>query len=490
VISCERRCIYLTSSIVSIALSAWYAYIHPIINKDAVVYLLAAYAKGDASSLGYASHWIFFSWLIHGVATVLGVTAETSAKLLGASLDLLLILAFLRLLERLRANSRTLAVGAIVVLVLPYLNDNRAEIIRDHGYWAFSMIALIFYVDLMRRFSWKDLLGWYIAMGTATLFRVEGAAFLALMPLGLLTIPATEGKRLLGMLKAYLPLAVGITVLLAGMDKHTWDETRLATELSNGWFTLQKVLMEELPAKAEALQQLLSPYYDHAAAVWVLFFAALVDIVKDLITTLSWPFFLILLFRRWFPAPGLPAEYRRALFFYLGVSALVLLFQELRFFIMIARHTQALALALLPVVVFALDDLWQRYRKGRVSKTLATAVLAGILALAADSLIESASDKSYLLEIGQWAAGHIPSRARILSDNETARLQYYMNDRAPGERQVRLYPKEADTLQGFDYAVVAKPGSELSRILSDRKIRSVARFPQRKGKTVEIYPLK
>ena len=478
---------YWVAALGSLLLSGWYFHLEEVVNKDGVLYLLAA--QGDEASATTLGRWIFYSRLIQAMAWITGLEAESAALAVNALLDLLLVLAFVRLVEELGAGRRALLVAAVAVLVLPYLNDNRAQVIRDHGYWAFTLVALVCYLRLFRRFSWGWLLGWYGAMGLATLFRVEGAAFVALMPLGLLLRPVPWRRRILETGLAYLPLGLGVA-LVAGVRPDLLQGNRLGATLANGATLLRQAFGPGPSERAEGLRQLLSPYYSHGTALLVIWFAALVDILKDLAKALSWPFFLVLLLRRWFPAPGLPAEYRRVLLAYGGVSAFVLLFQELRSFTMVSRYAVALALALLPVVVFALEELWRRYEAGRAGRLLPGLALFAVVALAADSIIESPGHRGYLVETGDWVAANLPADARILTDHERRRMEYYGNGRRPGSRTVVLYAGGGTTpLSAYGFALVGDPESDLGRAV--RRVHAVPlhTVPRGRGRKMVVYRL-
>ncbi len=480
----QRILIYLAAGLASVLLSLWYFHLKPVVNDDAVLYLLAA--QGDADSAAQLGHWIFYSHLIHWASSLTGLKTEPAALLLNLLFDLALVLLFLRLLESLGATTRTLAIGAVAILVLTYLNDNRAEIIRDHGYWALTVAAMIFYLQLMKRFSWPILVAWYLCMGLATLFRVEGFAFLALMPLGLLLSPTDFRTRIKVTLKAYLPLIVG-ALLLAAFGSSELADNRLGQLLQNANTELHRVFIDTVDTKSRAIASALSPYYAQSAAVTVLAAAVAIDILRDLGTALTWPFFFILLLRNWFPAPGLPGLYRRALISYGVVSLLVLAYQELRLFIMVSRYTTALALLLLPVVAFSLDDLWQRYRSRQAPRWLAALVALSVLALAADSLIEKPGNKGYLLEAEDWAQRRLPENSRILTDIEVRRVYYYFNGRKPGQRQVTLFQPGRTQLKNFDFALTRSPHGPLAKVLEQGGAEKMASFAGRRGKPALLY---
>ena len=85
---------------------------------------------------------------------------------------------FVALVEELEADRKTVWFGAFVILSLPYVNEKRAEVIRDIGYWAFVVTSLLLFLRFGARPSLGRALAWSLSALTATLFRIEGFAAL------------------------------------------------------------------------------------------------------------------------------------------------------------------------------------------------------------------------------------------------------------------------------------------------------------------------
>ncbi len=484
----QNTSVYLATAIAGLLLSLWQIAGVQQINHDAVYYLLAI--EGDAGAIRHIGNWLFYSRLIDWTATLTGLAPEQAAWAVNSLLDSVTVLAFLRLVEELGGTRRTLIWAALVILSLPYFNDNRAEIIRDHGYWAFSLVAMIFYLRLFRRFSWKDALGWNLCMFIALLFRVEALVFLVLMPLGLLAAgPGGLSKAA----RTLIPVAVMGLGFGFGLLFSSGMQNRLVDSLANAG-ALVRVFTESIPRKAALLRQSVVPQFSQSMAETTLYLSVIWSIVKDLISSMSWLYFAILLLRRWFPAPGLPRDYHRILWIYTPLTLAVLFVHGAWHFIMVSRYTLALGLMLLPVVVFSLNELHNKYREENRAGPVLAAVMLGMLILAADSLHSSSSPKAYILQAAEWARHNIPDQARIVTNYHPERVSWYSNRNSGRQLEFQKFRPGKTRLMDFDYAFVRKGGktedSQLYRILARQGMRPVARIQPEKGRGVLIYRLK
>lgn len=483
----KNRSIYLAAAIAGILLSLWQIAGVQQINHDAVYYLLAI--EGDSGAIRQIGNWLFYSRLIGWTASLTGLAPEQAAWAVNMLLDSLTVLAFLRLVEDLGGTRRTLLWAALVILSLPYFNDNRAEIIRDHGYWAFSLVAMIFYLRLFRRFSWKDALGWNLGMSIALLFRVEALVFLVLMPLGLL---AAGPGGLPKAARTLVPVAVMSLGFGLGLLFSSGMQNRLVDSLANAGLLVQ-VFTETIPHKAALLRKEVVPQFSQGMAETTLYLGVIWSIIKDLISSMSWLYFAILLLRRWFPTPALPLDYRRILWIYTGLTAAVLFVHGARHFIMVSRYTQALALIMLPVVVFSLDELHRKYREqNRGGPFLAMAML-GMLILVADSLHSSSTPKAYILQAAEWARKNIPDQARVVTDYHPERVSWYSNRNNGKQLEFHRFRPGKTRIGDFDYAFVRSgekmKDSRLYRMLSKRGLEPIAHIEAGRGRGVLIYRL-
>ncbi|WP_456379696.1 hypothetical protein [Thiolapillus sp.] len=474
----ETLPVYIGAALLGLLLSLWQIHSSPQINHDAVYYLQAL--QGDVTSIKQIGNWLFYPALIKGVSLALSLEPEHAAWLLNILLDTLLVLAFIRLVETLGGNRNTLLWAALLVLSLPYLNDNRAEIIRDHGYWAFTLVAMIAYLRLYRSFSWSSLLLWNLAMFIATLFRVEGAVFLAIMPFGLLLNTRLVWKQRLRLTTlALLPIVTIGLVFALVMAFSASFQNRLVETISQAG-SLPTIFTETIPRKAELLQHRVLPQFSQSTAEVTIYLGVIYSIIKDLISSLSWLYFGILVLRRWFPAPGLAKEAPAIIGFYAAISIMILFLHGSQHFVMVSRYTMSLALVLLVVVVFSMEELQRKIRENPALKPRMAVIAICIALLFADSLVSSAKPKVYILDAARWAQENLPDGARVLTDYNAERVGYYSNKNNKKHYLFLRYRPAATPIEDFDYAFVrtrrGKANSKLQQLLYGQGLKPMQKI--------------
>ena len=175
----------MLAALASIVLSAWCLFLDNVINSDGVVYLRTAelLSNGDWQTALSSYKWAFYSFLIAGVQLITGLSFEYSANALNAALTALAVAVFLSLVGELGADRKILIAAVVVVLLFPGLNRYRAFIIRDAGYIAFYLLALLLFIKDLKQPRPALRLGWLASIFVATLFRIEGFIFLVALPL-------------------------------------------------------------------------------------------------------------------------------------------------------------------------------------------------------------------------------------------------------------------------------------------------------------------
>jgi hypothetical protein len=474
----ENLPVYLGAALASLLLSVWQIIGVAQINHDAVYYLQAI--QGDADSIRQIGNWLLYSKLIQAIHLIVGVEPEHAAWLLNILLDTVLVLAFIRLIEVLGGNRRTLIWAAVLVLSLPYLNDNRAEIIRDHGYWAFSLVAMIFFLRLFRNFSWRSLLAWNLAMLVATLFRVEGAVFIVFMPFALLLNTNLPWQQRIRHTRLALLPVIGITGMIAlAIMFSSGFQNRLVDALAKSGNILS-VFTEIVPGKAHLLARGVIPQFSQSTAEATIYLGVIYSILKDLVSSLSWLYFGILVLRRWFPAPGLPQHARPVIGFYAAISFLILFLHGAQHFIMVSRYTVSLALMLLVIVVFSLNELQRRTQEKPGFKPRIAVVGFCIMLLFADSLINSSKPKVYILDAAQWAQKNLPDQAKVLTDYHPERVGYYSNRHNNRHYDFQRYRPASTSIEDYDYAFVrtreGRANSKLQQLLYKKQLKPVKKI--------------
>ena len=146
---------------VTIALSlllSWLAAHGRLVNRDGILYLDIArmiVEDGYAEAAKYGD-LTFLPLLIAGLSYVLPLDYETIAKLLNA---FFMAGACALLVAIVRRNAPEAAWFAVlVVLAMPAYNQYRNEILREYGFWFFSLLGFWYSMRGSERLGWQDAL--------------------------------------------------------------------------------------------------------------------------------------------------------------------------------------------------------------------------------------------------------------------------------------------------------------------------------------------
>ena len=177
--------IYLVSVLLSFLLSLWCVYTLDTINNDGILYINTAkrLLAGDWLGAYELYDWLYYPFLIALFSFVFGLDLEVSAQIINALLAALMVFAFIALVREIDNDLKVIIIAGFVILFHPYINDTRAEIIRDHGYWACYLLALFYLMKYYKFQKWQYALAWGLAIINAVLFRVEGIVFLVIAPI-------------------------------------------------------------------------------------------------------------------------------------------------------------------------------------------------------------------------------------------------------------------------------------------------------------------
>ena len=181
----DQQTLRLLVVLVSLLWSAVVLLQNPVLNDDAYGYLRAALLFREE---GLAAVFDRYGW--YGYSVLIGVLdaglpggVKAAAHVLDAALLALLVLAFVDCAALLQPAPRTrlLAAG---ILLFPLLNEMRFYVVRDFGFWAFTLLSLSQLERQRRQPGWWPACGWCLALLAATLFRLEALLLAAFTPLG------------------------------------------------------------------------------------------------------------------------------------------------------------------------------------------------------------------------------------------------------------------------------------------------------------------
>lgn len=457
------RRIELVAVMTSVVLTLWLLYLDNVINDDSVLYLKSAeaFARGDWHAAVGIYNWPFYSMLIAAIHLATGLDIDIAAYALNGVLYGVLVWAYLGVVRLCGADRRTLWLAALFILLLPSLNDYRTFIVRDIGFWTCYLLGLWALLKFQARPRLLTALAWGGIMVLATLFRIEGIAFLIVLPLVLLWRPPSGYRRaLLRFACLQMVLAAGIVavVLWFAVAGPNAFSGRLLEPLQ-----LARMFGDQLSSglleKAAALREHVLVYHSRNAAlsgVLAILTYILLSYVAKSLGLLGWISLGAGL--KWRAFPFTPTV-RRTLTMAAVLNAVVLVIFLVPQFFLTGRYVMPLTLTLGLCVPFGLSAMYRRWRERRDRRAGAWLFPIAMLLLAfmaVDSLWSFGASKNHLKEAGLWLRTNTPATARIYS-NDTV-VGFYAHK--SGDEWKRSQPPLADALQPdaltrYDYVVVS-----------------------------------
>lgn len=346
-------------------------------NNDGMLYVEAArlFQAGGLAAATQVYDWVFLSTLIGILANLSGLDTEFAAYLLCAVLLASLGVVLVGVTRELSPQATWAAVA--VVLVLPALNNYRDFIIREHGSWLFTMLAIWLMIRWARNKRWSLAAASQLSLLLAALFRPESLAFLAIPFIWL--VWQTRSLKDFRHLAQFVALpAIGAVALIGAMA---------LTDLGVADKIARQLSAIDLPAQAskfelasERVGQQLSGYLKGRDAERVLFVGLLALIPIKFVTNLG--VLIVPMLRSgvwrtrrldWFAAT--PLVWAFALYAF-SLAALVL-----DIFFMQARFIVLLNIFAVPVLAFALYWLWQDWPRARwaIATVAVLAALANVI---------------------------------------------------------------------------------------------------------------
>jgi hypothetical protein len=160
---------------------------HGWITNDSILYFEMAryFSVGDFTAAhaveGYS--WGFYPALIGMVHAISGLTLQASANLLIIIFFMLLVSGLMRMVSIAGGNQWMQFYAVLLLLGSNYIVGNILPMAsRDLGYWALLVHAVNQLILFYQHGLWKHAIYWQILAFIATLFRIEGAIQLLVLP--------------------------------------------------------------------------------------------------------------------------------------------------------------------------------------------------------------------------------------------------------------------------------------------------------------------
>ena len=435
----QYRTIAIGTFAISLVFSIWALAADDVINNDGVEYITAAklYLEGKWVAAANTFKWPFYPALIAVISKLTTLEPESSAHILNALLTSLLCTAFVATVIELGGNYRHALAAALIILLAKLVNDHRSLVIRDPGYLAFYTIGCHYLFRWYNHNKTSDALKASVFAILSTLFRVEGAVFLALVPIFIFARRAANLRDRI----AFVALALIAGSALAVMFS-AWHLSLGGARASGS--TRLEMFSNSLAQVVTAIDDMLhvinvdllsGHHQSNAPAVLIatLVFILIIETLKNLTVwnaaIIGWSFRKRIVF---------PNRRCNEPWLILVVINIVVLCAFVGFNLFLSgRYTLSLSVTLLLVLPFGLVDLYNRWRRpaendSRHFRWLYPAIVLIIIISGIEGL-NIGTQKKHIKEAGLWIADNFETNDRLLTNNK---ILWYYADRPPEQRDV------------------------------------------------------
>jgi uncharacterized Tic20 family protein len=446
------------------------------VGRDAALYLTIAQevqAHGPKAAFELFD-WPWFSLLLAAIHSVSRLPVELSAYLL---CSLFAAGTCALLVDCVRQRSLRLAPWAcLVVLAMPAFNEFRGEILREFGFWFFSVLALWLAMRWQARGGWLRAINIHLAIVAASAFRLEAMVLLPALALWQLPGLWVRGQRRALLQFFALPLLGVVSGMVLVSIMGGFSSARVDFYL--GLINPGRVL-KSFDLLREQFASSLTSKYSQDEAGRIIFFgmlAAMAITFVKLSGPLAVPF---IRGRNWRAITVYWHEYRPfAWTAVLYLLVLLLFFVRKQF--MITRYMSLLNLLFVPALALGLQMFaGQLPRLGKI-------LIAACLLVMLSNVVSTGAGKTQYVDAGRWMAANVDPNVPAYFDD--GRIGYYagrgylLSDLT---REEAMSPAHAGE---FRYFLIEARGNEpwLTSWLAERNLRIVERFANRRGATVLV----
>lgn len=494
------RWLYSVMAIISLLFTALALKLNNPIELDSLLYIKAAEIFQQQGYMAAAQiySWPFFSILLAYTQQLLSISYAQAGYLINAILQILIAINFVRLIQLLGGDKKTLIIAAIFILFYPYINKIRPYITRDFGYWAFALGGLFHLIQFYQKPRWTVALAWLAGMGIATLFRIEGALFLLFGPLIYLLPSSTLSikQRVISLLKLYLPLLIIAALGLLWKSYHTSHTPQAMGRIPELLWGIQQGLIMAL-ANIDAKVSIVEQYLLNNVAIGdakLFLLGGLFSIFMGVILKTLNPVYLFLsaygLRYRLLPA----APFIRHLLLYFIILNIIMLSIFLgQHFFMVDRYVIFLNLLLMLWLPFSINTLITQWQQTTLKSWLLPFLTLFFIGFALGGIIRFGYSKAYITEAGIWLKEYTPSNATLYSNSR--QLLFYA-ERPDQQGQINylnpvdINTLQADTLKHYQYIAIwqtKKDGCTKTNLLPKQQLIWVKTFQNKRGDSILIY---
>jgi hypothetical protein len=445
------------------------------VTDDTVLYFEVArlFALGGWQQGLALYQWPLYPGLLALLHMATGLSIHTAAQGLAIALFALTTASLIRLIRLAGGGNLIVACGALLLFGSQYIvGDILPMLIRDHGFWAFLLLSLMYFMQFYREGKWRDALLWQLAAIVAMLFRLEAITYLALLPLVLLAQHAldTRGKAM-RMLQAYtLSLAAAATLAIALLTVPALSMADLGRlrEIVALFEHNYLVIMQNVVDKARLMSEQVLGYHLREYGLQAVLLSLAMAIVFKVIQAAGW-WTAALLFVKSRSEANTAEDARPVLYGAVAIAVLNAWLIILSTFILSSRYVISLALLLMLFAAFRMGSLLSpapagiSQSSGRKWLGIFFVVLLGLGLVA--NLWPKKDSYNYEQEAVIWLKQHSEADSTVFYVSPRAR--YYAGAPYAG-RGVDYWVSVSDALADgsihkYDYLVINMEGKHTDR---------------------------
>lgn len=444
---------------------------HGWINNDTVLYLEAArlFAQGEWRA-GYAVfNWPLYSLLIAAVHGATSLGLHGSAQLLNVVFYAGTTYFLLRLIVLLGGDNLAIVAGALILFSTDYITGDVMEMLmRDQGFWACFLAALVYLVRFLHSRRWIDAVGWQVAIMLATLFRIEGIVYLFLLPPMVLLALRPGWQAALAMLGQSYALMLAAAVLLFVIAQFIHpigiqDLGRLREVFSLN--LIDEFTHQFRTRSAIYGEWVLGRYLDGFATQTLALALIAITVIKLLVTPglISSALAACALAGK---RPNMQPVTRTVLLAAFAIAAMTALLIITKVFVLSGRYVVAAAFPILIFAAFGLAALLRQPAKSRLLHWIMIGLVIVYSLGLVRNVLPKAAGHDYQQEAVQWLAQRNPENLPVYYSD--ARLRHYAGAPFIGtwddswERIERELAQ--DGLKEYEYLIISAGRDDAGRV--------------------------
>lgn len=431
--------VYLFAGITSAALSCLVAFYQQPFSVDGIIYLNAAktFLQHGLKASMQVYNWPLYPILIATTSKIFSLSMLNAAYVLNAILDIITVCAFAAILKKLGAKTLLQLLGVLLLATNPYVNHFRMHILRGHGYYAFTLLAIFLLMQYATTRNWRYAISWSITIIIAALFRVEGIILLAGLPLVLFLEPKNNLRTKLNFVGFTYALQIIILLIFTpiyliffykygqslvgslGHINEIFNQLQIGiTSIWHNFFHVKNLL------KTDILSSLMPAGH---GATFFLIGGILGSLIGTIIEVTGVLYVLLFLFCIWQNIIKCPPEIKNIWLMSLGLTLIIPLWFFMQDNFLSGRYAASFFLLALLSIPFALQKIYTNWKEHKPcltgSKWALPLIAIWIFLITIDGVGHFGPSKTYIITAGRWIKNNTPTTSKLCCNDP--QLFYY-----------------------------------------------------------------